>query len=131
MAQTTKAAENIFYGMTIVSSFTCLKRPDWNFAFGLMCYYMMKTSGEKTNTLRVVLGLNALLLVFDVAWMMTMGQVWHGRPAHDQAIWAGFKLLHNFILFMSGVNILLRLVALVFLCISMSKSNSHSRMYDS
>ena len=83
MVRSTVAAENTFYVMTLVSAFTCIKRPDWNFAFGLMSYYMMKTSGEKQNTLKVVLGLNLLMLVFDIIWLSTMGSVWHGRPAHD------------------------------------------------
>jgi hypothetical protein len=27
--------------LKIIATFNCLKRPDWNFAFGLLCYYML------------------------------------------------------------------------------------------
>ena len=26
----------------IIACFNCLKRPDWNFAFGLLCFYMLR-----------------------------------------------------------------------------------------
>ncbi len=41
-----KILENLFYGITIVSTFTCIIRSDYNFAFGLLCYYMIKTSKD-------------------------------------------------------------------------------------
>ena len=42
-----KVIENLFYSITLVSTFTCIVRSDYNFAFGLLCYYMLKTSKEK------------------------------------------------------------------------------------
>ena len=43
---TPKLIENLFYTITIVSTFTCVIRSDYNFAFGLLCYYMIKTSKD-------------------------------------------------------------------------------------
>ncbi len=53
----TKVIENLFYTITIVSTFNCIVRSDYNFAFGLLCYYMMRTSktdDEKIKTSRIV-----------------------------------------------------------------------------
>lgn len=50
----TKILENLFYGITIVSTFTCVIRSDYNFAFGLLCYYMMKTSKDQVKTAKPV-----------------------------------------------------------------------------
>ena len=49
-----KVIENLFYSITLVSTFTCIVRSDYNFAFGLLCYYMLKTSKDKVQTARPV-----------------------------------------------------------------------------
>ena len=49
-----KILEHLFYAITIVSTFTCIIRADYNFAFGLLCYYMIKTSKEAVKTARPV-----------------------------------------------------------------------------
>lgn len=50
----TKILENLFYSITIVSTFTCVIRSDYNFAFGLLCYYMIKTSKDQVKTAKPV-----------------------------------------------------------------------------
>ena len=50
-----KILENLFYGLTIVSTFTCVIRSDYNFAFGLLCYYMVKTSKDLVKTSKPVI----------------------------------------------------------------------------
>ena len=52
----TKILENLFYSITIVSTFTCVIRSDYNFAFGLLCYYMIKTSKDQVKTAKPVSG---------------------------------------------------------------------------
>ena len=39
--------QNLFFAMTCVSTLTCIIRSDFNFAFGLLGYYMMKTANPK------------------------------------------------------------------------------------
>ena len=50
----TKILANLFYGITIVSTFNCVYRADYNFAFGLLCYYMMRTSRDPVKTAKPV-----------------------------------------------------------------------------
>lgn len=52
-----KLIENLFYTMTIVSTFTCVIRSDYNFAFALLSYYMIKTSKDQIKTARPVSGI--------------------------------------------------------------------------
>jgi hypothetical protein len=59
--------------------------------------------------------MNVALIIFDIIWVSTMGSVWAGRPAHDEAIWKGFDGLHSFTIFMSVINIFARAAAIVFL----------------
>ena len=40
-------AKDLFFAMTCISCLTCVIRSDFNFAFGLMGYYMVKTSNIK------------------------------------------------------------------------------------
>ncbi len=39
--------ENLFFAVTCISVLTCIVRSDYNFAMGLLCYYMVKNAGEK------------------------------------------------------------------------------------
>tara|TARA_B110000305_G_C18838219_1_gene358878 strand:+ start:116 stop:448 length:333 start_codon:yes stop_codon:yes gene_type:complete len=39
--------KNLFYLMTCIATFNCIIRSDFNFAFGLMGYYMIKTVNIK------------------------------------------------------------------------------------
>ena len=39
--------KNLYFLMTCVATFTCIIRSDFNFAFGLLGYYMIKTANEK------------------------------------------------------------------------------------
>ena len=45
-----KIVENIFFTVTCVSVFTCIVRSDYNFAMGLLSYYMIKNIGTKQGT---------------------------------------------------------------------------------
>ena len=51
-----KILENLFYSITIVSTFTCIVRSDYNFAFGLLCYYMIRNSKDLIKTAKPVSG---------------------------------------------------------------------------
>ena len=42
-----KIVENIFFTVTCISVFTCVIRSDYNFAMGLLSYYMIKNIGNK------------------------------------------------------------------------------------
>ena len=39
--------KNLYYIMTCIATFTCIIRSDYNFAFGLLGYYMIKTANPK------------------------------------------------------------------------------------
>ena len=39
-----KIIENLFYAITIISTFNCIVRSDYNFAFGLLSFYMLRTA---------------------------------------------------------------------------------------
>ena len=45
-----KIVENIFFTVTCVSVFTCVIRSDYNFAMGLLCYYMIKNINTKQGS---------------------------------------------------------------------------------
>ena len=42
-----KLIENLFYAITIVSTFNCIVRSDYNVAFGLLSFYMIRTSRKQ------------------------------------------------------------------------------------
>ena len=42
MIEGPKLCENLFFAVTCISIFTCTIRADYNFAMGLLCYYLIK-----------------------------------------------------------------------------------------
>ena len=110
-----KLIENLFYSITLVSAFTCIIRADYNFAFGLLCYYMIKTSKEPAQTARPLLLINGGLIVFDILWCLTMSSVWSGKPAANEKVWHQFDNIRSVTMILSVLNILLRAVAVFFL----------------
>lgn len=51
-----KIVENLFFAVTCIACFTCIIRSDYNFATGLLCYYMIKNSpiSKMSNTAKTV-----------------------------------------------------------------------------
>ena len=47
MAVSARAVGDLFLGVTFVSVLTCIVRSDYNFAVGLLCYYMIKNNASK------------------------------------------------------------------------------------
>ena len=43
-AQPIDQVKNLYFTMTCIATFTCIIRSDFNFAFGLLGYYMIKTA---------------------------------------------------------------------------------------
>ena len=41
--------EQIFFALSCVSIFTCVLRADWNFAIGILCYYIVKSQIRDNN----------------------------------------------------------------------------------
>ena len=115
-----------FYIITILATFNCLKRPDWNFAFGLLSYFMLKAMGEDSVKMMLII-LNIGLLVFDLVWVFTLGSVWHGKPTHDKIIWEGFSGLHNFIITLSVIIIIIRIIAIIFLFLFSRREEAYKK----
>ena len=113
--ETPKILENLFYSITIVSTFTCIIRSDYNFAFGLLCYYMMKSSKDIIKTARPLLLINIGLIVFDVLWCITMSSVWSGKPSHHEKTWKKFDNIRTITMVLSVLNIFIRGAAVFFL----------------
>ena len=59
--------ENLFFSVVCISIFTCLVRSDYNFAIGLLCYYMVKNAGEKLGRIATTVSDISLDLNFRFA----------------------------------------------------------------
>ena len=119
-----KVAENLFFSVTCISVFTCIVRSDYNFAMGLLCYYMIKNTAENKNYSRTcmtvsniicaltssyqLLWLNGLTIVLDILWILTMRSIWAGKPSKNATSWKAFDFIRSFTLFLSFVNIILK-----------------------
>ena len=84
---------------------------------------------ESKNVRKMLIILNVALLIFDLVWVFTMGSVWHGKPTHDKIIWEGFSGLHTFIITLSVINIIIRIIAIIFLALIFTQGNKRVSAY--
>ena len=55
MLEGPKIVENLFFAVTCISIFACTIRSDYNFAMGLLCYYLIKNArGSKVKDTALV-----------------------------------------------------------------------------
>ena len=69
LSEGNKIVENLFFAVTCISVFTCIVRSDYNFAMGLLCYYMIKNTNDNKNfgrTARTVSEYNHILRVSNL-----------------------------------------------------------------
>ena len=116
------ASEWWFFIMSILATINCLKRPDWNFAFALLSYCLVKwiekgnySEDSNSNVKLMVILLNAFIMFFDVIWIVSLAIIWNGRPDNSEIIWRGFSALHLFIIISSIIILILRAVAMIML----------------
>ena len=64
-----KIVENIFFTVTCISVFTCVIRSDYNFAMGLLSYYMIKNIGNKQGT-EISKIARTVSLIIMVSWCL-------------------------------------------------------------
>lgn len=55
--------------------------------------------------------LNALTIVMDILWIVVMRSVWSGKPAKNVENWKFFSNIRGITLFLSTINILLKIAA--------------------
>lgn len=61
--------------------------------------------------------LNLLTIGMDILWVLVMKSVWAGKPAKNVQDWKFFDNIRGFTMFLSYVNILLKVGAIVLLAI--------------
>ncbi|OMJ66536.1 hypothetical protein SteCoe_36584 [Stentor coeruleus] len=99
-----------FLGMAVISSFTCLVRTDFNFAFALLCYYLWYTAKDEQREPigKKLMLLNGVLLILDLVWLLAVGGSW---SSYD--VLGKHSGIHSFALTLSWINWLLRAGILV------------------
>ena len=106
--------------MTCIATFTCIIRSDYNFAFGLLGYYMIKTANPKkiARTAQTMLLITVTLIVMDVLWAITMRNVWNSKPWDNHTRWAVFDYLRTITLIASYVSIIIKVSTTTFIHLS-------------
>ena len=56
-----------------------------------------------------------MTIVMDVLWIFVMRDVWSGKPAKNANAWKAFDNIRNVTLFLSFVNAVLKVIAVVLL----------------
>ena len=55
--------------------------------------------------------LNAITIVMDILWCLTMSHIWEGQPAKNPANWAAFSKIRKITLALSWINVLIKCAA--------------------
>lgn len=59
--------------------------------------------------------LSVMTIVMDVLWIFIMRDVWSGKPLKNANAWKAFENIRSVTLFLSFVNAVLKVIAVVFL----------------
>ena len=59
--------------------------------------------------------LNVMTIVMDILWILTMRSVWSTKPIKNANSWAAFDNIRGLTLFLSFVNVVLKVLAVMFL----------------
>ena len=66
-----------------------------------------------------MLFLNAALVVVDIVYCYIMSGVWGGKPVHHEKVWKAFDNIRTITLWLSYINIAIRVVAILLLSMIM------------
>jgi len=115
-----RVIENLYLATAWISAFTCLIRTDYNFTFALFGYYYWITKKSYTERTKILIGVCAVLIVFDILWLLTAGSSW-SKVFPGTPIWNSTHGLRVFAITLSIVNIVTKaLTALALLLIDRS-----------
>ena len=56
-----------------------------------------------------------MTIVMDILWIFVMRDVWSGKPLKNANAWKAFDNIRSVTLFLSFVNVVLKIIAVVFL----------------
>lgn len=59
--------------------------------------------------------LSIMTIVMDILWIFVMHDVWSGKPAKNANAWKAFDNIRSVTLFLSFVNVVLKMIAVGFL----------------
>ena len=109
--------------MTCLATLNCVIRSDFNFVFGLLGYYMIKTTNIKKmqRTAQTLLLVTGVILVMDVIWVLAMRSVWGSKPFNNHTTYAVFDYLRTFVLLVSYINIIVK----IFILFNLNKLRSY------
>jgi len=66
MLEGPKIVENLFFAVTCISIFTCTIRSDYNFAMGLLCYYLIKNARDKIRDTALTVSYSLIIIIYSV-----------------------------------------------------------------
>ena len=61
------------------------------------------------------MGLAIMTIVMDILWIFVMHDIWSGKPLKNATAWKAFDNIRSVTLFLSFVNVVLKIIAVVFL----------------
>ncbi|CAD8077857.1 unnamed protein product [Paramecium primaurelia] len=105
-----KIIELIFLSIAWLSVMACLIRTDFNFPFAFFCYYLWISRDDKANSLMLMV-LNGILILVDLIWLLSVGSIWTATEKNNP-VWGHLHGLHVFVIFISIVNVLLKVGAI-------------------
>ena len=103
--------------MAGISTFTCMARTDFNLPFSLLCYYLMRQCAHRSEDLeelsRKLLMLNMALGLLELIYLITMHSIWNSEIENSPDSWDNREGLHSFVMVLSWVNWVLRVVTIL------------------
>lgn len=107
---------NLFIASAVIAVLSCLARPDFNLPLFVFAWFIWSDPDKVSATQRERLKLLAFLVltfIVDFIWLCYWGPIWNSDSEYGH--WE--KGVHSFVLSMSSINFVLKVVAMQFVII--------------
>ena len=113
----------LLLAVSIVAMINCMARSDYNIVVGLICYFYWHSRDNNRIPL-IIMAILGVTILFDIVWMIIVWKSWTGS-SWASPIWKNLRSLHITVLAFSILNIVLKIVAIVFVFLN-RKKDPHS-----
>ena len=111
--------EIVLLVVAIIALINCMVRSDFNIVVGLICYFYWH-SRDNNRIPWIIIAILGITIIFDIIWLIIVWSSWTGN-SWASPIWTSLRGLHITVIILSIVNMVVKLVGIVFVYMNRSK----------
>lgn len=120
--------ETLLLLIGLIAMFNCIVRSDYNLVVALVCFFYWNSRQNKTKRVaNIIYIIMILVTIFDVIWLFIVWKSWTGKD-WASPIWNRLRFWHITVIICTFVNILLKVLTMVFIFLESKKDNPYNKI---